>query len=132
MITVDEVTPEVLRTIGSSIVGISKLSDDTLNALINQATLIAESDGMPEQVKVRDKIIPALNMATLNMSLHLVTVLGKSAQGILSEKLDVMERHYADVSDRGWLNSSKWGQLYMWLYRKYGEGSTPRIAVIPH
>ncbi|MCZ3846413.1 hypothetical protein [Lactobacillus crispatus] len=132
MITVDEVTPEVLRTIGSSIVGISKLSDDTLNALINQATLIAESDGMPEQVKVRDKIIPALNMATLNMALHLVTVLGKSAQGILSEKLDVMERHYADVSDRGWLNSSKWGQLYMWLYRKYGEGSTPRIAVIPH
>lgn len=132
MITVDEVTPDVLRTIGSSVVGISKLSDDTLNALIDQATLIVESDGMPEQVKVKDKTIPVLNMATLDMSLHLITVLGKSAQGILSEKVDALERHYADVSDRGWLNSSKWGQLYMWLYRRYGEGSTPQMAVIRH
>lgn len=131
MNTADEVTPDVLRTIGDSLIS-KKMSDETLNALIDQATLIAESDGMPEQVKVRDKTIPVLRMATIDMALHLVTVIGKSGQGVLSEKVDVLERHYADVSDRGWLNSSKWGQLYMWLYRRYGEGSTPRIVVIPH
>ena len=59
MNTADEVTPDVLRTIGDSLIS-KKMSDETLTALIDQATLIAESDGMPEQVKVRDKTIPVL------------------------------------------------------------------------
>ena len=131
MNTADEVTPDVLRTIGDSLIS-KKMSDETLTALIDQATLIAESDGMPEQVKVRDKTIPVLRMATIDMALHLVTVIGKSGQGVLSEKVDVLERHYADTTSRGWLGSSKWGLAYLRLYRLFGEGNTPRLAVIPH
>ena len=127
----EEVTPDLLRTTATAIAG--KLTDDTLNALIQQANLIALADGMPEQAKVNGKIIPVLNMATLDMALHLASIgNGKSGQGIISEKVDVLEKHYADTTSRGWLSSSKWGLAYLRLYLLFGEGNTPRLAVIPH
>lgn len=127
----EEVTPDLLRTTATAIAG--KLTDDTLNALIQQANLITLADGMPEQAKVNGKIIPVLNMATLDMALHLASIgNGKSGQGIISEKVDVLEKHYADTTSRGWLGSSKWGLAYLRLYRLFGEGNTPRLAVIPH
>lgn len=127
----EEVTPDLLRTTATAIAG--KLTDDTLNALIQQANLIALADGIPKRVKVNDNIIPVLNMATLDMTLHLASISnGKSGQGIISEKVDVLEKHYADTTSRGWLSSSKWGLAYLRLYRLFGEGNTPRLAVIPH
>ncbi|WP_131501277.1 DUF4054 domain-containing protein [Lactobacillus crispatus] len=127
----EEVTPDSLRTTAPKIVG--QVADDTLNALIQQANLIALADGMPKRVKVNDNIIPVLNMATLDMTLHLASISnGKSGQGIISEKVDVLEKHYADTTSRGWLGSSKWGLAYLRLYRLFGAGNTPRLAVIPH
>ena len=127
----EEVTPDLLRTTAPAIVG--KVTDDSLNALIQQANLIALADGMPKRAKVNDNIIPVLNMATLDMTLHLASISnGKSGQGIISEKVDVLEKHYADTTSRGWLGSSKWGLAYLRLYRLFGAGNTPRLAVIPH
>lgn len=130
-VDVEEVTPDLLKTTAPAIT--KEATDDTLNTLIQQASLIAEADGMPEQVKVNGKTIPILNMATLDMALHLVALgNGKSGQGIISEKVDVLEKHYADTTNKGWLSSSKWGLAYFRLYRLFGAGNTPRLAVIPH
>ncbi|RVU70016.1 MULTISPECIES: hypothetical protein [Lactobacillus] len=128
---IDEVTPALVRTIGGDTFD-KKTSDETIAALIDQANLIALTDSMPETATINNKVLPIEKMATLYMTLHLASVIGKSGRGITAEKVDVLERHYADTTSKGWLNSSRWGLLYLWLYRRFGDGQTPRMAVIPH
>lgn len=110
------------------------VTDQALETLISQANLIAISDDFPDQATTsQGKVIPVLEMATKYMTLHLATTINsEQGQGITSEKVDVLEVHYSDVSDKGWLTSSPWGKLYLWLYRKYGGGTSSRLAVIQH
>ena len=49
-----------------------------------------------------------------------------------SEKIDVIEEHYADTSRLDWLNRSTWGQAYMRLYNLYGNGGMTHYAVVQH
>ena len=71
-------------------------------------------------------------MATRYMTMHLITTSGDSAKGLLSEKIDVIEEHYADTSKLDWLNRSPWGQAYMRLYNLYGNGGMTHYAVVQH
>lgn len=125
-----DVTADELKATAPDLV--NSFSDTTLNIAISDAKLIAISDGFPETVTVNGTVLPVLTMATKDMALHRLSVMGKSGSGVVSEKVDVLERHYSDVSTRGWLRSSVWGKAYLWLYRRYGGGAGTRIAVIEH
>lgn len=126
------VTPAVIKALAQN-KDLDSLSDDVLNQFIQQARLIAMGDGFPKEVVVNDNHIPVLDEATEYMALHLSTLsTDKLGSGVVSEKVDVLERHYADVSKSSWLGSSKWGKLYLWLYKKYGAGQNCGIAVIQH
>lgn len=126
----NEVTVADLKTTAPGLV--KSFSDDTLNIAIEDAKLIAISDGFPKSVTVNGTVLPVLAMATKDMALHRLSVMGKSGSGVISEKVDVMERHYSDIGTRGWLRSSVWGKAYLWLYKRYGAGAGTRIAVIQH
>lgn len=125
-----DVTIEELKATAPDLV--KSFSNETLNIAIEDAKLIAISDGFPETVTVNSTVLPVLNMATKDMALHRLSVMGQSGRGVTSEKVDVLERHYTDISTKGWLRSSVWGKAYMWLYRRYGAGAGTRVAVIQH
>ena len=127
---VQTVTPDLLKS--TDAVATKNMSDEVLDTLIAKAELIAVSDGFPETVTVNGKTLEILNEAITDMALHLCSVIGLANKGVTSEKVDVLERHYSDFSTKGWLDSSKWGSLYLWLYQTYGGGAIPRIAVIQH
>lgn len=125
-----EVTIDELRKLAPNLIANTK--DDTLTALIDNAYQIALSDHFPKSKIIDGEELPVRNMATTYMSLHFLSVQGKAGQGIVSEKVDVLERHYSDMSNSNWLDSSKWGQAYHRLYKEYGGSSRPRYVVIQH
>lgn len=108
------------------------LTDDTINALISNAQLIALSDGFPKFVKVQGEMLPVRDMATQDMTLHLIATSGDSAKNVTSQKVDVLEEHYADTTNLDWLQRSPWGQAYMRLYNLYGHGGVSHYAVVQH
>lgn len=110
---------------------IADTKDDTITALIANAYQIALSDRFPKSKMIDGEDLPVRKMATEYMALHLLSVQGKTGQGIVSEKVDVLERHYADTTKLDWLNTSTWGQAYLRLYKAYG-GSGSRYVVIQH
>lgn len=124
-----EVTIDELKKLAPSLIANTK--DDTLTALIDNAYQIALSDHFPKSKIIDGEELPVRNMATTYMALHLLSVQGKAGQGIVSEKVDVLERHYTDITKLDWLNASTWGQAYLRLYQTYG-GSDPRYVVIQH
>ena len=124
-----EVTIDELRKLAPSLIADSK--DDTITALIANAYQIALSDHFPKSKMIDGEELPVRKMATGYMALHLLSVQGKTGQGIVSEKVDVLERHYADTTKLDWLNTSTWGQAYLRLYQTYG-GSGSRYVVIQH
>lgn len=125
------VNAEIIKTLDPQLT--DSLSDDTINALISDAQLISISDGFPKFVTDIDgDELPVRDMATRYMTMHLITTSGDSAKGLLSEKIDVIEEHYADTSRLDWLNRSPWGQAYMRLYNLYGNGGMTHYAVVQH
>lgn len=124
-----EVTIDELRKLAPNLIADSK--DDTITAIIANAYQIALSDRFPKSKIIDGEDLPVRKMATEYMALHLLSVQGKTGQGIVSEKVDVLERHYADVSKLDWLNTSSWGQAYLRLYKAYG-GSGLRYGVVQH
>lgn len=109
----------------------ANLSDETANALIANAYQIALGDHFPRSKIIDGEKLPVRDMATKYMALHLISAQSKTGQGVISEKVDVLERHYADVTKLDWLNTSQWGQAYLRLYNMYG-GSGARYQVIQH
>lgn len=109
----------------------ANLSDETANALIANAYQIALGDHFPRSKIIDGEQLPVRDMATKYMALHLISAQGKTGQGVISEKVDVLERHYADVTKLDWLNTSQWGQAYLRLYNMYG-GRGARYQVIQH
>lgn len=109
----------------------ANLSDETANALIANAYQIALGDHFPRSKIIDGEQLPVRDMATKYMALHLIAAQGKTGQGVISEKVDVLERHYADVTKLDWLNTSQWGQAYLRLYNTYG-GRGARYQVIQH
>ena len=125
-----EVTIDELKQLAPDLIADSK--DDTITALIANAYQISLSDRFPKSKMIDGEELPVRKMATEYMALHLLFVQGKTGQGIVSEKVDVLERHYADTTKLDWLNTSTWGQAYLRLYNAYGGGSSSRYVVIQH
>lgn len=123
-------TVEVVKQIDPDLT--SDFSDDTLQALIDNAKLIALGDRFPVSKEIDGEILPLRAMATRYMALHLASMQGGSGSGITEEKVDVIETHYADTSNLDWLQRSPWGQAYLRLYQLYGGGGVTRYAVIEH
>lgn len=120
--TIKEISPELTED----------LSDNTINALIANASMIALADKFPKFKVIDGEKLAVRDMATRYMTLHLISTQSEGGQGITSEKVDVLEVHYADTSKLDWLNRSPWGQLYLRLYNLYGDGSLERYTVVQH
>lgn len=110
------------------------LSDDTINALIGDATLQVLADGFPAEVTSFEGIkIPIRELATRYLTCHLASMDSKAnAEGIASEEVSVIKRSYRSGMGRDWLSSSIWGLMYLRLYKRYANPGTPRHAVIQH
>ena len=105
--------------------------DESREALIENARMIAISDGFPKVKKVHGAEMPALELATRAMTLHLLSTQEGAGSGMTSEKVDVLENHYADTSRLKWLQRTPWGQLYWRLYKDY-VGSPIKLKVFEH
>lgn len=124
-------TVDVIKAIDPKLT--SNLSDDTIQALISNAGLIALGDRIPKIVEIDGEQAPIRDMATRYMTLHLIaTSTGKAGQGITEEKVDVLEKHYADTSSLDWLNKSPWGQAYLRLFQEYGDYGVTKYGVVQH
>lgn len=123
-------TIEVVKQIDPETV--SDMSDETIQALIDNAGLIALGDRFPQTVEVDGEILPVRDMATRYMTLHLASMQGAIGRGITSEKVDVIQTTYASGNRLDWLNRSPWGQAYLRLYNLYGGGQFNRYAVVQH
>lgn len=124
-----EVTIDELKQLAPDLIADTK--DDTITAIIANAYQIALGDHFPKSKIIDGEELPVRKMATEYMALHLLSIQGKTGQGIVSEKVDVLERHYADTTKLDWLNTSTWGQAYLRIYKTYG-GSGSRYVVIQH
>lgn len=125
-----DVKPDDLKKLAPSLV--SDIPEESITALISNAYLIALGDHFPKNVTIDDEVMPVRKMATEYMALHLVSTEGKSGQGIVSEKVGSLERHYSASVNTDWLNASPWGQAYLRLYKQYGGSSKSRYAVVQH
>lgn len=110
------------------------MSDDTLNALIMDATNQVIGDGFPEHVIIDGQELPIREEAARYFTLHLCSMDDKAAAGIESEQVDVLKRQYfsKNVLNQRWINSSVWGKLYHKLWKQYGSGDTFNFMVIEH
>lgn len=117
-----ETTVEIVKQTDPEVT--SDLSDSTIQALIENAKMIALGDQFPKQAEVHGEILPVREMATRYMTLHLCAMEGELGRGVTSEKIDALEVHYADRSSLKWLQASAWGQAYARLYKLYGGGPT--------
>lgn len=126
-----QTTVDVVKTIDPKLT--SNLSDDTIQALISNAGLIALGDHIPKIVEIGGEQVPIRDMATRYMTLHLIaTSTGKAGQGITEEKVDVLEKHYTDTSSLDWLDKSPWGQAYLRLFQEYGDYGVTKYGVVQH
>ena len=76
----DVVTPTVdsIKQISPTLT--EDLSDDTINALISNAQLVALSDKFPKTVNVNGELLAVRDMATRYMTLHLISTQSESGQ----------------------------------------------------
>ena len=125
-----DVTADDLKKLAPSL--ISDIPEESITALIGNAYLIALGDHFPKEVTIDGEGMPVRKMATEYMALHLVSTEGKSGQGIVSEKVGSLERHYSASVNTDWLNGSPWGQAYLRLYKQYGGSRKSRYAVVQH
>lgn len=123
--TVDTIKQVDPNTVGS-------LSDTTIQALIDNAQLIVLGDRFPQTVEVDGEVLPVRDMATRYMTLHLASLQSSAGQGIVSEKVDVIQTTYADSTKLQWLERSPWGQAYARLFGLYGGGARNRYDVVQH
>lgn len=109
----------------------ANMTDDTIGALIQDASLQVIADRFPKAVRADDEEFDIRELAARYLTLHMATMDSAQGQGVTREKVDVIERDYADKTAKDWLNSSTWGQMYLRLYYKYAAGG-PRHVVIQH
>lgn len=107
------------------------MTDDTISALIQDASLQVVADRFPKAIRADDEEFDIRELAARYLTLHMATMDSSQGQGVVREKVDVIERDYADKTAKDWLNSSTWGQMYLRLYYKYAAGG-PRHVVIQH
>ena len=123
-------TMELIRNLDTS--GMTDdITDASLEAVIENARMIAISDGFPKTKKINGVEMPALEMATRYMALHLLGTQDGAGSGLTFEKVDVLENHYADTSRLKWFQRTPWGQLYWRLYQDY-VGAKLKIRVFEH
>ena len=122
---------EVARVRMSAPTLTADMTDDTISALIQDASLQVIADRFPKAIRADDEEFDIRELATRYLALHMATMDSAQGQGVTREKVDVIERDYADKTAKDWLNSSTWGQMYLRLYYKYAAGG-PRHVVIQH
>ena len=114
----------------------SNMSDDALNGLLTNAREIAMADGFPvTATNNAGEAVRARDMATEYLTLHIITLnnaMGTGGVNVTSEQVSVLKRTYADVSKLKLFQRSPWGQLYLWLYNLYGNGSISRYGIVQH
>lgn len=111
----------------------SGIDDGVITAYLMQGQQIALADRFPKTVTIDDEELPIRDMATRYMALHLIATSNSSAgNGVTVEKVDVLEKHYADTSSLDWLNRSPWGQAYLRLFQEYGDWGLSRYSVVQH
>lgn len=109
----------------------ASMTDDTIGALIQDASLQVIADRFPKAIRADGEEFDIRELAARYLTLHMATMDTSAGQGVTSEKVDVIERDYADKTAKDWLNSSTWGQMYLRLFSKYAAGG-PRHVVIQH
>lgn len=109
----------------------ANMTDDTIGALIQDASLQVIADRFPKAIRADGEDFDIRELAARYLTLHMTTMDSAQGQGVVREKVDVIERDYADKTAKDWLNSSTWGQMYLRLYYKYAAGG-PRHVVIQH
>lgn len=125
-----QTTPEVLKATAPDLT--YGLSDDTLNQLITDARLQVLASGFPKVVESADgEQVPIREIATRDLALHLVTMDDPAGEGIASEQVSVIQRTFVNKTNIGWLESSVWGQMYLYLLENYANGQS-RLNVIQH
>ena len=107
------------------------MTDDTIDALIQDASLQVIADRFPKAIRADSEELDIRELAARYLTMHMATMDSAQGQGVTREKVDVIERDYADKTAKDWLNSSTWGQMYLRLYSKYAAGG-PRHVVIQH
>lgn len=122
---------EVDRVRASAPALTAKITDDTISALIQDASLQVIADRFPKAIRADDEEFDIRELAARYLTLHMATMDTAQGQGVTREKVDAIERDYADKTAKDWLNSSTWGQMYLRLYCKYAAGG-PRHVVIQH
>lgn len=105
------------------------MSDDTLKELIHDATVNTLADGFPQPVdgKWNDITLTAIKY----LALHLASMDTSAGQGILDEKVAVLERKYESKIGKDWLHSSVWGLYYYRLWKLFCGGSN-RYGAVQH
>ena len=104
------------------------LTDQQLQTYINNAHLIALTDKFPRDVEFDS--VPVLTLATRYMALHLIsTRSGTAGSGVISEKVDVLETHYANTGRLDWYSRSPWGQLYLKLLKEFARLDTSFVVI---
>lgn len=103
------------------------LTDTTVNATIEQATMQVLADRLPELAEVNGKKIGIQHMGIKYLTLHMITVFYgyTGGENIISQKVDQTEQHFADPSKLDWYQSSPWGKLYSTLLDNYAPTATP-------
>ncbi|MBD5430138.1 DUF4054 domain-containing protein [Lactobacillus sp.] len=92
------------------------ISDDTLKLLIEDASIQVIADDFPKTVNN----VPIQELAARYLALHLITTQSvASSESVISEKVDVIEKHYSDKSRLDWLKLSPYGRMYLRLYNRY-------------
>ena len=122
---------EVARVRMSAPTLTADMTDDTISALIQDASLQVIADRFPKAIRADGEEFGIRELAARYLTLHMATMDSAQGQGVTKEKVDVIERDYADKTAKDWLNSSTWGQMYLRLYLKYAAGG-PRHVVIQH
>ena len=122
---------EVDRVRASAPALTANMTDDTIGALIQDASLQVIADRFPKVIRVDGEELDIRELTARYLTLHMATMDSAQGQGVVREKVDVIERDYADKTAKDWLNSSTWGQMYLRLYYKYAAGG-PRHVVIQH
>lgn len=124
--TVDSIKQTSPNTVG-------KLSDETVKQLIQDASMQVLADGFPETITVHGKTAYIQELATRYLTLHTATLTDTATgQGVTVEKVDVIEKHYADKTNLDWWQSSPWGRLYWHLWQEFSSGGTQHYAVVQH
>lgn len=110
-------TIERVRMLGDEF---TNITDERLTLYIEDASLEVSSLQVPEEQQER---------LARYLAAHLASMSQASAQLVIKEKLDVIERQYSDTSQNKGILSTKYGQEYQRLLLEVEEAKKRRKGI---